>query len=259
MPAIVDLLQKVRSYDKFGQKPGFNMRFEGGNAYVSYMGALCSLIFVLVSLTFLYSKIMVLVEVSGVSITQSVAQGALTYDDKFSALEDGLFLAAALTPYDSKTEPIYDSRYGDLVIEQYGWGNTGSLETERRALDHHQCSEEELGLSPHDRDNGSESHVYPVFESSYKEVYTWRKKFRCMKREDLVIWGDYNSAKAQQISIKFNFCKDRDDCFSEAEIKEWLKRKFIVLLYNQRRFDPSTFHEATRIEEARIAYIPISS
>ena len=82
-----------------------------------------------------------------------------------------------------------------------------------------------------------------------------------MKREDLVIWGDYNSAKAQQISVKFNFCnnRDRDDCFSKEETKEWLQRKFIVLLYNQRRFDPNTFHEGTRIEEARIAYVPISS
>ena len=48
----------------------------------------------------------------------------------------------------------------------------------------------------------------------------------------MIIWGDYNSKKAQQISIKFKMCEG-DGCESEDNIKEWLKGKFIVLLYNQ--------------------------
>ena len=91
------------------------MRFEGGPAYVSYMGALCSAIFISISAVFLYSKIMVLVNVSKVTVIPNYAEGALTFDDKFTA-DDGFFIAAALTKYDSETEPINEPRHGELVI-----------------------------------------------------------------------------------------------------------------------------------------------
>ena len=53
--------------------------------------------------------------------------GALSSDDKFSA-EKGLFVAAALTAYDSVEESIEEPRYGELVIEHYEWGNGGVLD-----------------------------------------------------------------------------------------------------------------------------------
>ena len=43
-----------------------------------------------------------------------------------------------------------------------------------------------------------------------------------------MIWGDYNSAKAQQISVKFEMCDNQKErfngvsCEPEAKIKEWL-------------------------------------
>ena len=76
-----------------------------------------------------------------------------------------------------------------------------------------------------------------------------------------MIYGDYNSASAQQISMRFNFCDDskRDDCFTEEETKEWLQNKYMILLYRQIRFDPNSFYEDTKIKETRIHYIPIST
>ena len=102
----------------------------------------------------------------------------------------------------------------------------------QRTLEQHDCSEEELGLSPHASEGDSSSFTYPIFSTSYNEVNTWKKKFRCVKKDDLEIWGDYNSAKAQQLAVKFKFCKDRDDCHSEEETRNWLRRKYIVLIYN---------------------------
>ena len=49
------------------------------------------------------------------------------------------------------------------------------------------------------------------------------------------------------------------DCESEENIRKWLANKYIVLLYNQVRFDNDKYHEEARIAEARIVYIPISS
>ena len=61
---------------------------------------------------------------------------------------------------------------------------------------------------------------------------TFRKKFKCIKKEDLVTWGDYNSASAQQIAIKFKMCVNKTICESEENIREWIKGKYILLLYN---------------------------
>ena len=49
---------------------------------------------------------------------------------KFSP-EEGFFVAAALTAYDSETEPIeIPELYGELVIEHYGWGNEGATSSQ---------------------------------------------------------------------------------------------------------------------------------
>lgn len=82
-----------------------------------------------------------------------------------------------------------------------------------------------------------------------------------MDKENLVIYGDYNSAKAQQLAVTFRMCESSDPeyCHSEEETREWLMRKFIVLLHNQIRFAPLDFFEETKIKEARLLYIPISS
>lgn len=167
-----------------------------------------------------------------------------------------------MTKYDSNPEIIEEKRFGELVIEHYGWGNTEGLGLERKALDAHYCSDAELGLAP-DPDNISS--IYPIFESSKKEVEMWKKKFKCIPREDLIIWGDYNSAKAQQISIKFEMCDNTKErfagvaCEEKAAIQEWLRRKFIVIIFNQIRFNPKGFLDAATISEARMNYIPISS
>lgn len=50
-----------------------------------------------------------------------------------------------------------------------------------------------------------------------------------------------------------------DHCESKEKIREWLSRKYIVLLYNQSRFNPTAFFDEAKIQEKRIVYIPINS
>ena len=209
------------------------------------MGALCSLIFITISMIFLYSKIMVLINVSRIIIMSNYQVGALTYNDKFSG-DDGLYVAAALTKYDSDPEPITDPRYGEMIIEYYGWGYEGELESKKTPIETHSCSDEELGIA--------DDVEYPIFKTSATEVSLWKKKFLCADKKDLIIYGDYNSAKAQTISIRFLFCDSskNDYCFSREETIEWLQHKYIILLYRQSRFDPDSFYEDTKIKETRI-------
>ena len=91
---------------------------------------------------------------------------------------------------------IEEARYGELVIEQWGWGcgkdGIGNDDSCNKQLDYHYCSDEELGFTP-----GPNTLIYPIIETSVNEVKTWKKKFKCIKKEEMVIWGDYNSSKAQ--------------------------------------------------------------
>ena len=101
----------------------------------------------------------------------------------------------------------------------------------------------------------------PIFEGSQDEFNTYRKKFKCIDNDSMIIWGDYNSKKAQQISIKFKMCEGgiANGCETKDNILEWLKGKFIVLLYNQIVFSSEDLFEEARKVESRISYIPISS
>ena len=67
-----------------------------------------------------------------------------------------------------------------------------------------------------------------------KEKETYRKKFKCASdpKENFKLWGNYNTAKGSMLRIVFRKCEGHDYCKSEAEIKDWIIDKYIVLLYN---------------------------
>ena len=110
---------------------------------------------------------------------------------------------------------IEDPRYGELIIEHYGWGySEDGVSSGSNPADFHFCSDEELGFTP-----GPKTAIYPITETAVREVETWKKKFKCVKPEDMLIWGDYNSAKAQQLSVKFNMCEGETYCESKENIK----------------------------------------
>ena len=61
---------------------------------------------------------------------------------------------------------------------------------------------------------------------------------QCLKK-DAVVQGDYNSSAGQQLVIRFERCVDDPEtpveerkCKAEADILDWIQRKFIVTLEN---------------------------
>ena len=213
------LIEKFKGFDEFSEQASLNLGDDLGDKYRSCMGACLSALIFAITLVFLYSKIMVLIHASDVTIMMSTQTDAITHEFKFTA-EDGFFLAAALTEYDNNTEVIEDLSYGELVIEHYYWGyDDDGFNAGTRAVDYHYCSDEELGFSP-----GPATTIYPIFSSSVSEVKMWKKKFKCLNKEDMVIWGNYNSKEAQQVTIKFKTCNHdvNDYCKSKENIKQWL-------------------------------------
>ena len=114
---------KIKDFDDFGDAPSMKVN-DGDDTIRSYCGSLLSMILLAVTLIFLYSKAMVLYKGTDVTIMGNFAEGAYTYENTFTA-DDGLFIAAALTEYNDETDIIEDIKYGELVIEHYGWGYDG--------------------------------------------------------------------------------------------------------------------------------------
>ena len=55
-----------------------------------------------------------------------------------------------------------------------------------KAIDYHYCTDEELGIVP-----GPNTEIYPPNKETAEEFFMYKKKFKCVNREDRVIWGDY--------------------------------------------------------------------
>ena len=86
------------------------------------MGAILTILLVLILSIFTIEKFFTWVNKLDVDIMSSLAEQAIDFNLKFGK-DNGFFIAAALTEYDSNPEIIEDAKYGELVIDHYGWGN----------------------------------------------------------------------------------------------------------------------------------------
>ena len=82
-----------------------------------------------------------------------------------------------------------EARYGELTVETYSWD---AQDWENNKLDYDFCTEEQLGFV-----QGPETMAFPIYDLALGELTSYKNKFKCAKREQLSIWGDYSSAKAQ--------------------------------------------------------------
>ena len=168
------------------------MKIKGSNdRHQSWLGVCLSLLLGLIMSIFLYTKVITWRGKKDVDIMSALVENEFDYTKRFDSTH-GFFVAAALTEYDSNTEIIEKPEYGELIIEQYGWGYEGEIGSKSTPIDYDYCSDEELGFT-----ESSDTLIFPVFESSITEVETFKKKFKCVDKNDLVIWGDFNSPKAQ--------------------------------------------------------------
>ena len=111
---------KIKSIDQFGQ--AYRMKLnESEMKKFSFMGAMLTIMLFTMLLTFAISKLLAWKHKKDVDIMGAIVENAFDYTFKFGA-DKGFFVAAALTEYNSNTEVLEDSRYGELIFEHYGWG-----------------------------------------------------------------------------------------------------------------------------------------
>lgn len=153
--------RRFKSVDQFSEN--FRMKVSDNDRdFGSCCGALLTLIMSASLLVFIYTKTMTWHHKKDVDVFSTIKEGAFDYTYRFNSSE-GLFLAAGLTNYDSNTTVTEEPRFGELVFEYYGWGNTDEIGLQTGPIETHFCSDEELGLI--DGQEGESTLTYPIKES----------------------------------------------------------------------------------------------
>ena len=98
----------------------------------SFMGTCLTLLIAVTTSMFFYTKTVTIVEKQDVDIMSALLDNSIDNDFKFTA-NDGFFISAALTMYNSNTTLTEDPRYGELFFEHFGWGND-ELSVDRKTL-----------------------------------------------------------------------------------------------------------------------------
>ena len=117
--------------DSFGEH--FNHSLDGDSQVAqSYMGSICTIIILCVTIMYAFMKLDVLMAKKDVDVLSAVKDLALTSEDKFTYI-NGFNIAIAFTEFNSNREYELDPKYGRVVINSYSWGadSDGNLFTDR--------------------------------------------------------------------------------------------------------------------------------
>ena len=75
----------------------------------------------------------------------------------------------------------------------------------------------------------------------------------------MYIKGSIYSKEGRIISIELKRCVGEKYCKTEEEIKTFLKGKWLLLINNQKLFNPTKFEEESIESYAKMTWIPINT
>ena len=92
---------------------------------------------------------------------------------------------------------------------------------------------------------------------------TYGKKLYCID-EKLKLHGDYNSEKALKVEVVFEKCNNQtivpaNTCHSDEDLKQWMMRKFIIVVQNEIQFQIVDYSENKIKPIAKLIWHPFSS
>ena len=98
---------------------------------------------------------------------------------------------------------------------------------------------------------------YEPAKSALKDIDNYGGKLQCIDNiDDLRLWGNYNTPDTRNLMIVFDKCNNATSpviCKSDAEIKEWMRFKYILTYFNQKKLVLDKF------EEDRVSYLATTS
>ena len=235
----------------------------------SFLGSICSLIILCLTLAYAYQKIEVLISKKDVDILSAVKELVYSDTDKFT-YENGLNVAFAFTSFSNEEEWELDPAYGTLVFNSYEWGikPDGTVFTERKRLPSHVCTKDELAIdesaeeeSLSELNSERPAHFFKVHPSGESFTKLYRKKFICLDKENLEINGDFSSTNGRQLDMQLIKCSGgpANGCKTDEQIISYFRNKWILMYYNQIRFDSFEFGLDAIQTESQIKWLPINT
>ena len=85
------------------------------------------------------------------------------------------------------------------------------------------------------------------------------QSYLCIEQSELFIRGSFQSNKASLLDIRLERCRDRPDCKSDAEITAYFRGTYILMYYNQIRFDSRKYFEESVVLESSVEWIKVNS
>ena len=137
------------------------------------------------------------------------------------------------------------------------WGNEGEVGTGFTELPTRRCTYEELGIGS--EDGGTQ--FWRMYGTNMQSLESYKDRMICID-DDITVRGAYNSERAQQLSIQFVACNYSDPnagCKTHEEIKDFMRRKFIMTLDNYSMFNLDQYGDSKVTKEARITWHPMNS
>lgn len=213
------------------------------------------ILFILIGM-YSVQKFEILMNRRDVDLLAETTFNALTEADQFD-YSNGFKIAAAFINYDNETALFDDPTVGELAFYHYGWSRNpdGSSFAGRNKLKSHKCSRAELGLELKE----DETLMFPIQANFKKDFEVYHSQFLCVDREDLHIFGDYNTQSAKLFNIQFIKCHDRPDCKKEDEIIQFLRNKFIATVYNEITFNANERGAQSLNRASRLVWNPINT
>ena len=174
--------QKLLNQDRFGQS--FTLRLEEGRETLrSRVGALCSVMLIILLISYAGYKVSVLEGKKSIDILQAVRENHFDDTHEFTN-QQGLNIAAmVVNPFNPATHQLIDPSFGRIKFSRSHWrvNEQGKFQLDFTELESHVCTSEELGLS------GSNSAFWPINEKQEDYVKNFKHMYLCVDPSGLAV------------------------------------------------------------------------
>ena len=216
--------------------------FENGKPKLqTHCGVLMGFIMILIIVLYAYMKADIMLNFLDNTIQEPSTKNYFDFDYIYDS-KDGWRVAFALTAYDSSSDPReLDDSFGILGAYLKIWGEqdaAGNIKpTYFKKLETRHCEKKDINLDGDDNDDGYL--FYKPSEEFTSDANRFYQKLHCLVNDDAKLQGDYNSAAASQLVLRFEVCQDpvntpvlERKCKDIDEIRSWMNRKFLLTLEN---------------------------
>ena len=81
----------------------------------------------------------------------------------------------------------------------------------------------------------------------------------CAKKEELNIYGNFNSANTRMVNVKLERCHGQDYCASDKEITEFFRNKYLLVLQNSIRFESRYYSNKAIVAESQLNWVIVNT